>query len=332
MRSSCACSSVVNASPKSAASNSGRISISESSSSSVFGQRRAHSSASSIERTCQIQKPATSSFVSENGPSMTVRFVPENRTRLPFELGWRPSPASMMPALTSSSLKFPMSVSSFWSGSTPASEALSAFTITRTRIVRSPSAFEWSTGSRLRARWAGSAGSTLTTNGPGRIRHDPVRSRQKSSTRPPPTGSAPGRPRSPPVSTAHSDVLVHQDRVPVRVRHHEVGGPGRALVRLGHELDALRLEPALQLAHVRECGQLLRLLVPAGIEREHVLLEHALEQPDDVVAVLEDQPVLRRVPAERLEAEHLVELLRRRDVLHREADRERPELHVMLLG
>ena len=34
-----------------------------------------------------IQKPAISSFVSANGPSMTVRFLPENRTRAPFELG-----------------------------------------------------------------------------------------------------------------------------------------------------------------------------------------------------------------------------------------------------
>ena len=34
------------------------------------------------------------------------------------------------------------------------------------------------------------------------------------------------------------------------------------------------------------------LLVPAGIEGQHVLLEHALEQPDHVVAVLEDEPAL----------------------------------------
>jgi hypothetical protein len=43
-----------------------------------------------------------SSFVSANGPSMTVRSLPENLTRLPLELGWRPSPASMTPAFTSS--------------------------------------------------------------------------------------------------------------------------------------------------------------------------------------------------------------------------------------
>ena len=58
---------------------------------------------------------------------------------MPLELGWRPSPASMTPALTSSSLNFPMSVRSFSLGITPASEFLVAFTITMTRIVVLPS-------------------------------------------------------------------------------------------------------------------------------------------------------------------------------------------------
>src|SRR5689334_24297182 len=39
----------------------------------------------SIDFTCQIQKPATSSFVSANGPSITVRDLPLKRTRLLFD-------------------------------------------------------------------------------------------------------------------------------------------------------------------------------------------------------------------------------------------------------
>ena len=62
-----------------------RISISESPGIG-FGQRFTHSIASSFDFTCQSQKPATSSFVSVNGPSTTVRLLPENRTRTPFEL------------------------------------------------------------------------------------------------------------------------------------------------------------------------------------------------------------------------------------------------------
>ena len=42
------------------------------------------------------QKPAISSFVSAKGPSITVRVLPENRTRAPFELACNPSPASIM--------------------------------------------------------------------------------------------------------------------------------------------------------------------------------------------------------------------------------------------
>ena len=44
--------------------------------------------------TCQIWKPAMSSLASVKGPSMTVRDLPENLTRAPLELGWRPSEAS----------------------------------------------------------------------------------------------------------------------------------------------------------------------------------------------------------------------------------------------
>src|SRR5439155_3738552 len=49
-----------------------------------------------------------------------------------------PSPASITPAFRSSSLYFPISVSSFWLGMPPASDCLVAFTITRNRIVSPP--------------------------------------------------------------------------------------------------------------------------------------------------------------------------------------------------
>ena len=76
----------VRAGPKPSRSKTGRISITESSFIGL-GQRFTHSIASSIDFTCQSQKPATSSLVSANGPSTTVRFGPEKNTRAAFELG-----------------------------------------------------------------------------------------------------------------------------------------------------------------------------------------------------------------------------------------------------
>src|SRR2546426_265618 len=133
-RSSRSLASGVNSAPKSSASNTWRISISDSPAWGL-GQRLTHSIASSLDFTCQIQKPATSSFVSAKGPSTTVRFAPENLTRAPFELGWSPSPASITPAFTSSSLNFPIAARSFSSGITPASESLLALTMIMNRIV-----------------------------------------------------------------------------------------------------------------------------------------------------------------------------------------------------
>src|SRR3989441_3401933 len=72
-RSSCWRSSGVNSAPKSSASKTWRISTSPS----WNGMRLAHSNASALFLVCQIQKPATSSFVSVNGPSRTVRLLPE---------------------------------------------------------------------------------------------------------------------------------------------------------------------------------------------------------------------------------------------------------------
>src|SRR6516162_9267324 len=86
-----------------------------------------------------------SSLVSVKGPSMTVRFFPEKRTRFPLELGWSPSPASMTPALTNSSLNAPISVSNWWLVILPASESLLALTITITRMLCLLLVIEWFT-------------------------------------------------------------------------------------------------------------------------------------------------------------------------------------------
>ena len=91
-------------------------------------------------------------------------------------------------------------------------------------------------------------------------------------------------------------------------------------------------ELPLELTDVGERGPLLGILVPAGVEGEDVLLEHPLKQPDHVVTVLQDQPAPRRISGEDLEAELLVEGLRSPQVLHRQADRERTEIHALLLS
>src|SRR5689334_14374936 len=155
-RSSACRSSGVSAGPKSSASNTWRISTMPSRN----GTRLTHSMASSLDFTWTSQKPATSSLVSANGPSTTLRWSPEKNTRAPLELACRPSPASITPALTSSSLNFPISASSSWVGSTPASVSLLAFTISMNRMAR-VSSLGVGTRRRLRA-----GGSTKASNGP----------------------------------------------------------------------------------------------------------------------------------------------------------------------
>src|SRR5271170_7897415 len=124
---------------KSSISKTWRISTSESTPGLQLGARLTHSMASSRDLTCKIEKPATSSLASVKGPSTTVRDLPENLTRAPLELGWRPSRASRTPALTSSSLYLPISASSCGSGRAPSfSDSAVALTMTMNRIEKSP--------------------------------------------------------------------------------------------------------------------------------------------------------------------------------------------------
>src|SRR2546428_6195861 len=66
---------------------------------------------------------------------MTVRLLPEYRTRTPFELGWSPSPERITPDFSPSSKNAPIAARSFSSGRTPASVSLSALSRPMNRIV-----------------------------------------------------------------------------------------------------------------------------------------------------------------------------------------------------
>src|SRR5262245_1935192 len=72
------------------------------------------------------------SVVSANGPAVTVRFEPENRTRAPRELGISPVPSIRIPALINSSLNFSMAANISAGGISPASDAFVALPITMT--------------------------------------------------------------------------------------------------------------------------------------------------------------------------------------------------------
>jgi hypothetical protein len=93
-----------------------------------------HSSASSFDFVCISQNPATSSFASANGPSMTVALPPENLTRAPRELGCNPSPASMTPAFTDASFCFTIARRRGSSAIRPVSVYGSALSMTTNRF------------------------------------------------------------------------------------------------------------------------------------------------------------------------------------------------------
>src|SRR5215472_873295 len=107
------------------------------------GDRFAHSIASSSDFAWIIQYPATSSFDSVNGPSITVFFPPvANLTRAPLELGYRPAASTRIPALACSWLYFTIAVIDSSLGILPASESLFDFRINMNFIVLLLSRFQ----------------------------------------------------------------------------------------------------------------------------------------------------------------------------------------------
>src|SRR5215510_998111 len=76
-----------------------------------------------------------SSLVSANGPSVICWLLPATRMRLPWLLGYRPPASRRTPAFTISSLNRIISMMTFSSGCTPASESLVALISTRNFIV-----------------------------------------------------------------------------------------------------------------------------------------------------------------------------------------------------
>src|SRR5260370_2212360 len=79
--------------------------------------------------------PPTTSLAWVNGPSITVTFPPESRTRVPVAVGRRPPLPIIVPALTASSLSFPMASINGLGGKPKFSADL---TIIMNRIVTSP--------------------------------------------------------------------------------------------------------------------------------------------------------------------------------------------------
>ena len=123
-------------------------------------------------------------------------------------------------------------------------------------------------------------------------------------------------------------MLVHEHGITIRIDEHETCRASRGLIRFLGECHPFRLELPLQFTNIGELRQWLGVLIPAGIESECVPLEHSLEESDDVIAILHDEPVLGTISAELGEAELFVERPGRMDILDAQADGKRTQFHV----
>ena len=101
-------------------------------------------------------------------------------------------------------------------------------------------------------------------------------------------------------------MLIHQYRIAVGIDNDETGGAGGGLVGFDFEGNVLLLELALKIADIGERFKRFGGTIPAGIERKDVLLEHSMKQADRRAAVLQNQPVLRRLATDHLKTKLLL--------------------------
>src|SRR6266480_5083773 len=126
-------------------------------------------------------------------------------------------------------------------------------------------------------------------------------------------------------------VLIYQNRVSIRINNHKASRASRAFVCFYDHVYATIFELTLQLSNVREFSEWLSIATPARVEGENVLIEHPLEQPNSVVAILHNQPILQLISCENCKAQLFVKELRRLDIFYSQANREVSQFHNFLL-
>ena len=76
---------------------------------------------------------------------------------------------------------------------------------------------------------------------------------------------------------AFAHMLIEQDLIAVRIEEHYAGWPGARLVRFRPQRDALGKKLSLDFANVVKVRKRCARAIPAGVEREDIFVEHALE-------------------------------------------------------
>ena len=125
------------------------------------------------------------------------------------------------------------------------------------------------------------------------------------------------------------DVLVYQDWISIRIVHHETGGAYAIWFGFGNELSAQRIKSFLNIAHVFECVDGPRVLIPIGIECQWLLFDHPREETDDSVAGFHDPPALTGFAVKGNKPKCGIACFLRGDVFDAQTDGKGNKLHIV---
>jgi len=95
-----------------------------------------------------------------------------------------------------------------------------------------------------------------------------------------------------------SAMLIDEDGVALGIDDEDTSWTAAGLIGLCHDVHALFDQLSLEFADVDERLGVAAVLIPSRVGGESVAVEHPVEQADQMLAVLQDQPVLRLVAAE----------------------------------
>lgn len=98
-------------------------------------------------------------------------------------------------------------------------------------------------------------------------------------------------------------MLIKQNLMAVLINDHHTGRALAALVSFIDHLHTFGQQAPLDITHVGDIGDGCGIAVPARIECQDILVEHALEKPDHGATVFQVQPVLGFIAGKGTEAQ-----------------------------
>jgi hypothetical protein len=106
--------------------------------------------------------------------------------------------------------------------------------------------------------------------------------------------------------TMYLSMLVNKNLVPVRILNRKMSRAFSGFICFSKELNSASFKLLLKFSNIREAFQIFGILILARIEGKDIFFKHPLEQSDNAIFILHDQPILIDISSQGLKPQVFV--------------------------